>query len=140
MNLRQLNEKVQEVNAKEAFVEFAKDNNKIFTDGLKDQLYLGESGTGLMPFYSSVEYSKEKNLMNPDANKRMDFYYTGAFYKGFYVNVDISGLSFYSTDSKAGELTAKARRSGQNIWIYGNTATDIVVGEIINNGFKNYLI
>lgn len=138
MNLRELNEKIQAINPKEAFQEFAKDNPTIFTTLLKNQMSRGEDGLGLAPIYKSQAYAKEKQLMNPKASGRTDLLYTGDFYKGFFLkSVTQNELELYSTDSKAGKLTKKY---DSIIWTFNNTTISQAKQEIINNDFRFYLI
>ncbi|MCK9457329.1 MAG: hypothetical protein M0R31_08560 [Candidatus Riflebacteria bacterium] len=69
--------------------------------------------------------------MNPTASGKVDVYYTGEFYGGFYFDADNEGISFYSRDSKTKDLETKY----QNLFkVNANTKAKLVVR------FKNELV
>ncbi|HZK46625.1 MAG TPA: hypothetical protein VFC64_01670 [Atopostipes sp.] len=69
--------------------------------------------------------------MNPTARGKVDLYYTGTFYEGFYFEADNEGISFYSRDSKTKDLETKY----QNLFkVNANTKAKLVVR------FKNELL
>ena len=130
MNLRELNEKIQKLNLQQAVQDWISENENLLLKLLKEQLYRGEVGNTFYT-YSSPSYQKEKLQMNPTARGKVDLYYTGKFYEGFYFDADNEGISFYSKDSKTKDLETKY----QNLFkVNANTKAKLVVR------FKNELV
>lgn len=83
----------------------------------KDQLYHGETITGeSLGFYRSRQYAIKKNRMNslPGLGVK-DNFLTGAYYKGFTLEIKGAKLFLFSTDPKAKKLEKdKDQRYGLN--------------------------
>ena len=141
MELQELNKRIQQINPIKAFAEFVSDNPSLFIDALREQMYRGESGDGLIRYiYASEDYEKYKFRKNPKAGGRPDLNNEGDFYAGIEVDVYYTSnqvaLNFYSTDSKSDKLTEKYTNT---IWILNEKTISLIQKEI-KTKFKDYLI
>lgn len=132
-----MNEKIQAIDPKKAFQEFADDNPSIFLDNIKEQLYSGRNSKNVGIPYRSLSYEKKKKQMNPSANGMTDFFLTGEFYKSLYTRSEQNGLSFFSDLEYSKKLFQGKYADSYN---YNSNQQKKVVADIIKNGFINYLI
>lgn len=140
MNLKEVNERIQQINPISAFVNLVNDEPEKFENFLKSQWTTGVHGDNETFTYASESYSKEKYQQNPSAQGRVDLILTGDLSNGIYFNVTESSsnmsIGFYSRDEKADNLTAKY---GKVIWKL-NEATISEALVFIKKEFINYLI
>lgn len=116
MTLAELDRRLQKLNMPLATQEALKSTAFEAIKLNQDQLRLkGQKSDGsFLKDYQSEEYAKYKNFLNASPGfGRPDFYDTGEFQEGFFVQVKPNSLIFGSVDSKSAKLEM---RDGKEIF------------------------
>jgi hypothetical protein len=95
-------------------------------------MYSGQLG---IP-YARQSTTEWKLSNNPSAGGKMDFYVSGDMYKSMYLKPEQGGFYIEANVSYADKL----QNDYPQMWIYSRETQLKLVQDIINNGFKDYLI
>lgn len=114
------------------------DHSEILSDYNRDQLLRGydRNGERLDP-YKSLTYALWKYQKNPLAGlNNPDLNLTGAFYRGFFVNIKGDSFEISSTDEKTGDLKSKY---GPMIFGLSNQSLSLYTKNEFFEEFKSFI-
>lgn len=134
MHLKELTKITSELNPKRAFQQLVSENNSIFVDEIKKQMYSGKNQFNYGIPYKSEFYAKEKRQMNPSAGGNVDLYLTGSFYRGIGLVQQNMDYYFESSDEKNRKLKDKY----PSMFVYNNDSL-MEVNRFIQNTFLKFL-
>lgn len=110
MTIAEANRRIERLNLKGELPNIIKATADTIIKYNHNQLYdfSIDSTSNPLAFYRSIAYSLEKNTRNPKPGfGRPDLKDTGAFYNGWFVELQGDILKIYSRDSKTPELVGK---------------------------------
>jgi hypothetical protein len=134
MHLKELTEKTNKLNPQKAFQSLVSENNSVFVEAIKKQMYSGKNQFNYGIPYRNENYAKIKRQMNSGAGGNVDLYVTGSFYRGIGLQQQNTSYYFDSSDEKNTRLKDKY----PSMFVY-NTQTISEVNTFIINTFLKFL-
>lgn len=129
--------KYRKINVEKSVRNALSKTSENYIDLVKDQLLHGLASNGqYIGEYANEAYAFEKHNMNPlPGLGKMDFKFTGAFYKGILMKIRSKDYSVFSIDSKAPKLERIAGNAEQIYYLMPSN-----MKQFSNGVFKTALI